>query len=158
MNSQWESFIWESSEVRLVGCGGLVVIGYYHRTLQHLSQLNSLLQTPIWYIVRGDSTQTPSEHYWLCSEMLMPDPLVFWKDSNSENLRQCNKCCQCRDSNPGPLSWEFTVLAPRPSWLDSILGTISCLFSSAISKWKSQFWFNVQLLPAAINIFWGVCC
>ena len=113
----WE-FIWEPSEIRLVGGGEVGVIGYYHRRFQRLSQLNSLLHTTLWHTAHRNSTQTSGEHYWLCSEPPKPEAAGYWKDSNTVNLHRCNKYCRCRNSNRGPSSWEFTVLAPKPSWLD----------------------------------------
>ena len=101
MNSQWESCFDNSSGNHPGGGGRGWVIEYYHRTLQCLSELNSLRQTTLWHIAHGNSTQTPGEHYWLCRELPMPEVtgFLFEADSNHGNLHLGEAMKWCTESN-----------------------------------------------------------
>ena len=57
---------------------------------------------------------------------MIKEPVFFSKDTNTENLRQCNKCCRSLGLDRGPLAWESAALTPSPSGLNIFLTDADC--------------------------------
>ena len=80
----------------------------------YIFSINRILTTANQEIRHSSQDHTKENSTKLVVNCRCRRPLGFWKDTNTLNLPQW---CWHRDLNRRPSSWEFTVLAPRPSWL-----------------------------------------